>query len=173
MIYKATLDDVSRIAEIYQAIHTEEEEGRACVGWQRGVYPVKETAEEALSRGELFALWRDDRIVGAGVLNHRQMPQYAQCPWLYQASPQEVLVLHTLVIDPQMAGQGCGKEFVTFYEEYAREKGCRVLRIDTQEKNQAARSMYAKLGFREAGVVLGVFNGIPGVRLVCLEKQVE
>ena len=40
-------------------------------------------------------------------------------------------MLHTLVIDPEVSGRGYGKQFVAFYEEYARENGCKVLRMDT------------------------------------------
>ena len=44
--------------------------------------------------------------------------------------------------------------------------------MDTNEKNAAARRLYARLGYREAGIVPCVFNGIKGVGLVCLEKRV-
>ena len=37
-------------------------------------------------------------------------------------------------------------------------------------RNVAAREMYAKMGFEEAGEVACSFNGIPGVTLMCLEK---
>ena len=60
--------------------------------------------------------------------------------------------------------------FVRFYERFAQENGCPYLRMDTNERNLAARRLYARLGYREAGVVGCTFNGIPGVRLVCLEK---
>ena len=82
------------------------------------------------------------------------------------------MVLHTLTVSPKAAKQGIGRAFVAFYEEYARENGCTVLRIDTNAKNTVARSFYQKLGFREAGIVPCVFNGIPGVNLVLLEKSV-
>ena len=58
-----------------------------------------------------------------------------------------------------------------FAFDYARKNGCICLRIDTNEKNENARRLYAKLGYREAGIVPCVFNGIPGVNLVCLEKK--
>ncbi|MBQ0018882.1 MAG: hypothetical protein KBS63_06770 [Clostridiales bacterium] len=48
---------------------------------------------------------------------------------------------------------------------------CTVLRIDTNARNRTARKMYASLGFREADIVPTVFNGIPGVDLVLLEKK--
>ena len=80
-------------------------------------------------------------------------------------------VLHTLVISPEASGRGLGKAFVRFYEDYALAHGCRELRMDTNERNAAARAMYRKLGYRETGIVPTVFNGIPDVRLVLLEKH--
>ena len=59
---------------------------------------------------------------------------------------------------------------MAFYEEYARRQGCRYLRMDTNVKNARARAMYAKLGYREIGVIPTTFNGIEGVNLVLLEK---
>lgn len=80
---------------------------------------------------------------------------------------------HTLVVDPQIAGHGYGRAFVAFYEQYAKKHGCPYLRMDTNAINTAARRFYAKLGFRESGIVGCTFNGIPGVRLVCLEKKLD
>ena len=62
---------------------------------------------------------------------------------------------------------------MAFYEQEAKRRGCRVLRIDTNELNAPARRLYAALGYREVGAVPCVFNGIPDVNLVCLEKAVE
>lgn len=44
------------------------------------------------------------------------------------------------------------------------------LRIDTNEKNEVARAMYQKHGYTEIGIVPTDFNGIPGIKLVLLEK---
>ena len=81
------------------------------------------------------------------------------------------MVLHTLTIDPNTGGKGYGKAFAAFYEQYARENGCSYLRMDTNARNKTARKMYAGLGYWEAGIMPCVFNGIPGVQLVCLEKK--
>ena len=83
------------------------------------------------------------------------------------------MVLHTLAVDPLAQGRGYGRAFVAGYEDYARAHGCLYLRMDTNRTNAAARAMYAKLGYAERGIVDCTFNGIPGVRLVCLEKRLE
>lgn len=81
------------------------------------------------------------------------------------------MVLHPLTADPDCGGRGCVRAFVAFYEDYARRHGCLRLRMDTNAINVRARAIYRRLGCREADIVDCTFNGIPGVRLVCLEKE--
>ena len=65
-IRPATADDLPRIEQIYDAIHTAEETGAASVGWARGVYPTRATAQAALDDGALFVLEDDGVLVAAG-----------------------------------------------------------------------------------------------------------
>ena len=44
-IRKAARADLDAVCRIYDQIHTAEERGEAAIGWQRGVYPERETAE--------------------------------------------------------------------------------------------------------------------------------
>ena len=44
--------------------------------------------------------------------------------------------------------------------------------MDTNAKNTNARNLYKKLGYSEIGIIPCVFNGINGVDLVLLEKNV-
>ena len=46
-IRKAARADLGAVCRIYDQIHTAEERGEATIGWQRGVYPERETAEAA------------------------------------------------------------------------------------------------------------------------------
>lgn len=169
-VRKATAADLDAIAEIYAKIHTAEEAGEAVIGWRRGVYPERTTAEAALERDDLFLMEDDGRPVGTGIINQNQMDAYAEGSWQYPATPDEVMVLHTLVIDPEEKGKGFGRQFVRFYEDYARQAGCRYLRIDTNLKNTAARTLYRSMGYVEIGCVPCVFNGLEDVNLVLIEK---
>ena len=174
-IRKGTGEDISQIERIYDHLLTEEENGRAVIGWVRGVYPTRETALAALEAGELFVLTLEDGTVAAAArINRIQVPEYANAPWRYPDAPaDQIMVLHTLVVDPACAGRGCGSAFVKFYETYALENGCPYLRMDTNAKNTKARRLYHNLGYWEAGIVPCVFNGIPDVQLVCLEKVLK
>lgn len=168
---RAGMRDLDRIAAIYDAIHAEEEAGRAAIGWDRAVYPTRATAAAAIRAGDMFVAEQDGDVIASARINREQVPEYANAAWRADAPAERVMVLHTLVVDPASAGRGVGSAFVGFYEAYARAHDCPYLRMDTNAKNAAARALYARLGYREADIVDCTFNGIPGVRLVCLEKE--
>ena len=173
MIRKAEERDLAAIECLYQEIHDAESAGLITTGWIRGVYPIKATAEAALARGDLFVLEEDGRILGSGIINQIQVDVYEGAPWNRQAPDDQVCVLHTLVISPSAWGKGYGRAFIRFYETYALQHGCTELRIDTNERNLAARAVYSKCGYQEIDIVPTVFNGIEGVNLVLLEKQIQ
>lgn len=171
MIRKATCADLDAVEALYNEIHDAEEYGELITGWLREIYPVRATAEAALGRDDLFVMEEGGRVIGAAIINQIQVDVYDGAAWEFEASSDKVCVLHTLVISPSLSGRGYGSAFVRYYEEYARTHGCAELRMDTNARNRAARGLYAKLGYKEIGVVPTVFNGIPGVQLVLLEKH--
>ena len=173
MIRLATVADIDAIAAIYERIHDAEACGALTTGWLRGIYPTDATARLALSAGELFVLEDAGRIVAAARINREQPSAYAEVDWKYKAPAGGVMVLHTLTVDPRCACRGYGRRFLAFYEDYALRHGCPVLRIDTNARNAVARAMYARHGYIESGIVPTVFNGIPGVNLVCMEKRLS
>lgn len=171
-IRKATQADLPAVAGIYDRILAKEEAGQVTIGWQRGIYPTEATAKAALAADDLFVMEKEGVVCATARINQEQVPEYKDASWRYEDAPENrIMVLHTLVVDPETAGHGCGKAFVSFYEQYAADHGCPYLRMDTNARNVNARRFYAKLGYWEAGIVDCTFNGIPGVKLVCLEKK--
>ena len=120
MIRKATATDIPAVAAIYGRIHDKEEAGLGRTGWLRNIYPTEATARLAAKKGDLFVEDADGVVLAAGRINREQCPEYALCPWLYDAPPEQIMVLHTLVVDPVSAPKGTGTAFALFYEEYAR-----------------------------------------------------
>ncbi len=120
MIRKAISSDIDLVFGIYEKIHTEEEAGRTTTGWKRGIYPTRQTAVDAFLCEKLYVLEEEGRILAAARIDQDQLPAYADADWLFPASADEVLVLHTLVVDPEAKGQGRGREFMRFYENDAR-----------------------------------------------------
>ena len=170
-IRRAMIFDLPGVEKLYHEIHNAEESGIITTGWLRGVYPVRGTAEAALQRGDLFVMEEEKKLCGAALINQIQVDVYADAPWEYDVPDEQVCVLHTLVISPRQNGRGLGTQFVRFYEDYALEHGWTELRLDTNVLNLRARALYEKLGYKEIAVVPTVFNGIPEVDLVLLEKH--
>lgn len=171
IIRKAEARDLDAIESIYNKILLKEEEGEVTTGWERGIYPRRETAEAALKRNDMFVMEDDGYIVGSGIINKEQVDVYEKAKWKFSAKDSEVMVLHTLVIEPEKSGRGYGKKFIEFYEDYAREKGCKYLRMDTNERNKPARSLYKNLAFDEIDCLSCIFNGLEGVNLILFEKK--
>ncbi len=172
-IRKANRQDIDAVALIFEHIIEEEEKGNCTTGWQRGVYPTRNTAIAALEKDELFVMEEDGAIVAAMRLNKDQVPEYQNCQWEYVAADDQVMVMHTLVVEPSVKKQGYGRKMIEFYERYARENHCPYLRIDTNAKNSRARAIYKSCGYKEIGITECSFNGITGVNLVCIEKKLD
>lgn len=125
-IRKATEADIPAVTAIYDALLDREEQGLLTTGWTRGVYPTEQTARDSLAVGTLYVLEDGGRVTAAAKIDQSQMAQYTQCHWQHDAPSEQVLVLHTLVVDPAVKGKGYGTAFVAFYERLARDTGRRI-----------------------------------------------
>ncbi len=173
MIRKACAGDLDHIAGIYTAIlDREDRTGAHYINWQRGLYPTRDTALRALAAGTLYVDEREGQIAAAANLNGIQPAEYARIPWAISAAPEEVLVIHTLVVHPEHSGQGVARGFVSFAEELALSRGKRAIRLDTYEGNEPAKAMYPRLGYRLAGSTFFHFEGCIDETLVCFEKAI-
>ena len=171
IVRKATQADIDAVAKIYEEIIDGQQSGKFTSGWEKGVYPVKSTAQNAFEKEWLFVAEDNGIIVASAIINQYQGPIYEKATWEFAAEEHEVMVLHTLVVNPSCIKGGIGTKMVAFYEEYAKQHNCFELRMDTNANNHIARRLYKRLGYKEVSVVPCVFNGIEGVNLVCLEKH--
>lgn len=60
VIRLATDGDIEAISWIYSRIHDAEENRNADIGWTRNIYPTRDTALQALTRGDLYVMQRAD-----------------------------------------------------------------------------------------------------------------
>ena len=172
MIRKAVKDDLNAVEQSYIELLTHEKEHGGTSNWMLGVYPTRETAARACENDTLYVLQEDDEICASVILNQNQAEVYGQILWEFAAEAEEVLVIHTLCIPPAKAGRGYGKRMVQFAVEAAREKGCKVIRLDTFAGNDPAAALYQKLGFRYAGKVATLHEGVIPEELIFFEKEV-
>lgn len=172
VIRKAEERDIAAVERHYDELLTYEEKHGSRTNWKRGVYPTRSVAEKGVEKGELFVMEEDGEIRASMILNHVQLQEYAAIPWLHEAEPDKVLVIHTLCVPPSQAGRGTGSRMVRFALEEAERRGCEVMRIDTWEHNEPAAALYRRLGFRHAGKTAVLFEGVIAEHLIFLEKLI-
>jgi ribosomal protein S18 acetylase RimI-like enzyme len=119
--------------------------------WQRGVYPTRSSAEEALQDNCLYCCFIDESLVATFIINEFQPPQYQTLKWKYNYD--RAMVLHTLVVRPSEAGQGIGRAIVEYVIEQAQNNHYRCIRLDAFPDNRAAIHLYLTFGFEYVGKV--------------------
>jgi len=170
-IRKATINDLDGVARVYDAVHDDQAVHGNFTNWQKGVYPARSTGEKALAEGTLYVLLEGETLIGTAIFNHEQLPEYQNVEWLYPGEGTQVMVIHTLCIDPAVSGRGYARAMVSYAEELAQQKGCTAMRLDTYEGNLPARALYTKLGYRLAGGTEFFFQGFIHEVLVLFEKE--
>lgn len=172
MILRLAIEaDLPAVCGIYDRAHDMEEQGLWHTGWIRGIYPERDIAEESLAEGSLYVVEIDGAIAATARINQIQGDEYGQGRWSEDVPPEQVLVLHTMIVLPEYQRHGVAQFIVSEYADMARKLGCSWLRLDTNEINLPARALYKKLGFTEIGVALGDFCGLPDIHLMLLEKK--
>lgn len=173
MIRRAVESDVDAVERHYAELFAYEKEHGSSTNWKEGVYPTRKVAERGVADKALYVLEEEGEVRASMLLNHVQLDMYDAVAWRYPAAPEKVLVIHTLCVPPSQAGKGAGTRMVRFAMEEAARRGCEVIRLDTWEHNGPAANLYRRLGFRDAGRVSGVFEGLIVETLIFLEKSVR
>ncbi len=150
VITKAVSEDIDSISELYDAVNTyfSDNVNYCFPNWQKGKYPVRRDALEALQKDTLFVLKFSGKTEGSFILDNEQHPEYRKIPWGIQCDDKEVMVMHTLVVNPSYRKKGLGEQMITYGINYCRQAGAKTLRLDTHYKNVPARRLYEKCGFR-------------------------
>jgi Acetyltransferases len=170
MIRIATVDDILEIENIYDEILDYEEQTVSYTNWQKGLYPTVDYAKSAIDNNTMFVGEDEKGIYGCVVLNSIQPNEYENISWLTKAEPEEVMVIHTLCIRPSASGKGKARSMVEFSENYAKEAGYKVIRLDTYEGNIPAASLYPKIGYTYVGITKFHFQNLIWENLKCFEK---
>ena len=89
---RRTQADLVSVEQLYNDIHTAEETGQQTIGWIRGVYPTRATAQAALDAKDLFVLEDAGKLLGAARINKAQVDSYAEGDWEFAARDEEVCV---------------------------------------------------------------------------------
>lgn len=76
--------------------------------------------------------------------------------------------LLTIAILPQHQGKGLGQELLASFLARAWAQGARTVFLEVAEDNTAARALYRRAGFAEAGRRRGYYSGTDGAKIDAL-----
>ena len=143
----ATFDDLDELEKLYDDLNDYLDSGINYSGWKKDVYPVRETASDAIEIESLFVIKRNKEIAGTLILNHKQDQAYEGAKWSSNLSDREVMVVHTLAISPKYMKQGIALKLMKFVKDYSEKLGMKSIRLDVSVENTPAIELYEKLGY--------------------------
>lgn len=153
LIEKGTIYDIDELEVLYDDLNDYLETNSNYPGWIKGVYPVRETAATGIESNNLFVLKIDGVIAGSVILNHKPENAYNEVSWDMEADYKDVIVVHTLVVNPKFMRQQIAWKLMQFAQQYAIEHGIKSIRLDVSIHNIPAIALYEKLGYKYISTV--------------------
>jgi len=124
-------------------------EGRYIAGQLAGLRSLS-SAPESGTRGKVYVHEAEGRVSGFVSVEFREWNSLGQ--------------LHGLAVDPSLKRRGIASVLVGRAEEFVQGEGGRGVYVDTPVTNDAARSFYEALGYRQAYVMPEYYDeGLDGV----------
>lgn len=147
MIRLATVRDLDAVCAIYEEHFEYEKTHTRYTVFEKGVYPTRQTAKEAVENQSMYVFEEEGKIVGSVILDHTCPSEYENVRWLISCAQDQVLVIHLLMVSPSYKGRKTGTELVLYAFDLAKKKNLKAVRLDTGAQNLRAASLYKKLGF--------------------------
>ncbi|MBP2627369.1 MAG: acetyltransferase, family [Firmicutes bacterium] len=165
MIRTATMDDVSNIMKIVQAVIVEMHSYNN-FQWDENYPQIRDFAGD-IEKGDLFVSIREEMIAGFICINRVQPTEYNGLKW---SLSEEALVIHRMAVSPDCRNIGVGFELVNFADELAKKNNVRYLKTDTYSLNTNAQGLFQKLGYIFVGEMSFLGKEKP---FYCYEKWIE
>lgn len=121
--------------------------------WQDG-YPTPEIFEADIREGNSYVGICDGQVVVTGCLCFTGEPTYREIfegGWLNE---EPYAVVHRLVVDSALKGQGLAGEFLKFAIGECHQRGVANIRIDTHRENRPMQRLIARHGFLPCGRIV-------------------
>ena len=144
-VRRAIIKDLKRVQDLYGIVSDEMAGTIYDIMWRRDIYPSKKEIVKDIRHHELYVLEKDNKIIGAMVLNHESDPCYQNVYWQINVDDTEAIILHRFCIHPDY--HGCGKYFLKQALKIAQKQNQRVMCLDVLSSNLPAIRLYEKCGF--------------------------
>lgn len=140
--------DFFEIRNFYWQLIDEMKDEADVIGWKKGIYPEDAFLLDSLTKGNLYTLREDGRLMGAVIVNSEYNEGYLGISWTMNHRDEEILVPHALAITPKEQGRGVGKILIRAVINLAKERNQKAVRLDILGGNTAAQRLYESVGFR-------------------------
>ena len=120
--------------------------------WQ-DQYPMRSQFVSDIEKHAYHVIMLEGVIVG-GVAVFDYEPDYETLLEGRWRQDGPYLVVHRLVVNPSVQGQGLGRRLLLYVEELAKQKNIMIIRLDTHDKNIPMIHIMARLGYEKIGYVL-------------------
>ena len=157
-VRKATAADIDDIEQLYNELNEYLAAGENYPKWKKGIYPLRQDAEEGLADGNLYVAEVDGHVAGTVIFLSEQGDVYGDVKWQTEFNVP-VVVLHILAVHPDYMRRGVARQLLLFAETVGRQRGATAIRLDTYIENLPAIKLYESCGFSCRGVVdLGLYE---------------
>ena len=169
MIRAAKQSDIAAVEKSYIELLEHEQNSGTFSNWKLGVYPTRQTAQNALEKGWLFVLEENGDICASMIVNTVQPCEHEKIAWKYKVDDDKAVTVHTLCVPPSKAGHGYGRMMMQYALDFAKKAGYEAVRLDTYAGNLPAQSLYKKLGFSSPGTAHVTLEGLITEELMYFE----
>ena len=167
---KAKAEEAEKILEFYQKVIDSTRGSEFNPKWNRN-YPNLKFIEGCVEKEELYVCTEEDNVISCVVLNNRFDPEYENIEWTINATPQEIVIIHTFAVSSDFAGRGIGKEIFNQIRDNALTNNQKSIRIDIIDGNVGAQKVFEKFGFKYVDTV-EVFHEAVGLEKFHLYEYV-
>lgn len=150
-IKQGRAQDIDEISALYDTVTEYLESHTNYPGWKKGIYPARTHGEQGIKEGTLYAALVNGKIAGSIILNQNQENGYDSVSWKTEADPDDVTVIHTLLVHPDYLKAGIGRALLEFAEKEAAKEGKKTMRLDVYENNAPAIRLYERIGYEYVG----------------------
>lgn len=153
IIEEGTRYDIDELEALYDNLNDYLEANVNYPGWIKGIYPVRETAIAGVEANNLFVIKIDGVIAGSVILNHESEIAYNEVVWGIGDDYKNIIVIHTLVVNPRFMQKRVAWELMQFAEQYSIAQKIKSIRLDVSIHNIPAIALYERLGYKYIATV--------------------
>ncbi|TLG76760.1 GNAT family N-acetyltransferase [Culicoidibacter larvae] len=117
-------------------------------------YPNVEVMSNDIAKQQLLGVYCDGVLAGFAAVDYTPHKEYYTVNWQCETDP--ILIVHRIVVDPNMHGMGLAQRLLGAVKDYAIAQGATAIHTDTHHGNASMAGVFKKCGYVQgAPIILG------------------